>query len=1379
MKYFVERTCTVVRRRGEERGGEAASGRRGETGSHPLEAFREVAAYVLLGAPGAGKTEAFKREARWEGIEPVTARDFWKLRTQPEWRGKTLYIDGLDEVRAGSADGRTPFDEIRLKLQEMGCPRFRLSCRAADWFGANDRERLSAVAPNREVLVLRLDPLSEPGVLKILKRNHDVDDSAAFVAEARKRGVEDLLLNPQNLRMLAAAVAEADEWPRTRTETFDMACRKLVSEENPEHQIACRGTFNTKALLDGAGDLCALALLAGKAGVTLPGTRPDASHPPLDHFPRGDQRLLRRVVGTNLFAMPCEGRMAPAHRQIAEFLAARRLAVRISDGLPVRRVLSLMTGFDGGIISEFRGLAAWLAALSQPARAEIIERDTLGVALYGDVEQFGPHEKRLLLQALKREVDQDPWLTSYTGSDSPLRSLVGPGLEDDMRQALTDPARDEAHQSFVLLIAEAIRDAAPFPELADPLMAIVRDDSWRPTIRCAALEAYTRARWDDPRIALTLRGLLDDVHSGAVPTRDDDLLGTLLAELYPDDLPVADLVGYLREPDRRNLWTRYGRFWTDGLIEKSTVRQMVQLLDLLRVPMERVRAELGESPGDVDLVVRPPIVLLRHLLECSPQSVSQDRIVYWLDFAAWLGPELRYSYGGVVGDAEFFRNWLSDQPHIQKAIVESGISKCRGQSHFFACMGRVKRSLFEATLTEDYGAWCADRALGAANDTAGQWFVWEAAAFVHKAKGSGPQHRETIVRKFRDDPRLARMFEGRLGVLAEQGRLREGTPRTPQANPMPEDGRFDQLRILVKDNKSALHANECRADLLHTLAMAYFNGFSDVVGESPTERLQDLLGADDDLLVAALAGLRGAIHRPDLPAWTEVWKLAAEGRTHYLAYPFMAGLEELSTVTETGDCQLSDSQARLAIAIHFALPRMREADDSKHPPRWLRTCLAREPDTVAEVWSHCARARLARGERYLPDTGRLAREPEYAPLAQAASVPLLRAFPVRCRSGQLQILSSLLEAAIAHGDRTQLLELIRRKLAYGSMNSGQRVYWLTTGLLVRPDAHGDRLESYVSGNPRRIQRLVEMTDGHAVAHALKDRTGVTVLEKLIRLIGPYTMEPPGTREAYWVTWPIQADRMLHSFIDRLSKDTSVAAGNALEALAADDRLVNWRSPLLDRLHRQKSVAREATFSHPSLAQVAEVLDNGRPANAADLAALTLDKLHQFSRRIRHGATSDWRQYWNVDQHNRPLRPKPENACRDALLSDLRRELAALGIDATKEGGYADDTRSDIRVASSASSFNVPVEIKRSCHRGLWSAMHTQLIAKYTRDPGADGYGIYLVFWFGDIEGCRTTPRSGPKPGSSEELRQALVHTLTETEHRKIFVCVIDVSKPQT
>lgn len=245
-------------------------------------------------------------------------------------------------------------------------------------------------------------------------------------------------------------------------------------------------------------------------------------------------------------------------------------------------------------------------------------------------------------------------------------------------------------------------------------------------------------------------------------------------------------------------------------------------------------------------------------------------------------------------------------------------------------------------------------------------------------------------------------------------------------------------------------------------------------------------------------------------------------------------------------------------------------------------------------------------------------------------------------------------------------------------------------------------------------------------------------------------------------------------VDRLSQDTSTSASRALESLAEDEGFVNWRPQLLDGLHRQKSLQREAAFSHPRLEQVAEVLGNDRPANPADLAALVADSLRCIRREIRDGGNTGWKDYWNVDQYDRATNPKPENACRRPLLNVLRPRLDPLGIDAQPGGRYADNKRSDIRVAYEG--FNLPIEIKRSCHRELWSAMHTQLITMYTRDPGADGHGIYLVFWFGNAEKCRPTPRRGPKPRSAQELERALLDTLSAAERRKIAVCVIDVSK---
>ena len=66
------------------------------------------------------------------------------------------------------------------------------------------------------------------------------------------------------------------------------------------------------------------------------------------------------------------------------------------------------------------------------------------------------------------------------------------------------------------------------------------------------------------------------------------------------------------------------------------------------------------------------------------------------------------------------------------------------------------------------------------------------------------------------------------------------------------------------------------------------------------------------------------------------------------------------------------------------------------------------------------------------------------------------------------------------------------------------------------------------------------------------------------------------------------------------------------------------------------------------------------------------------------------------------------------------------------------------------------------------------MAQYASAPETDGYGIYLVFWFGR-QGTQSPP-SGKRPADAEELKERLEATLSPAEARKISVCVIDVSR---
>ena len=393
-------------------------------------------------------------------------------------------------------------------------------------------------------------------------------------------------------------------------------------------------------------------------------------------------------------------------------------------------------------------------------------------------------------------------------------------------------------------------------------------------------------------------------------------------------------------------------------------------------------------------------------------------------------------------------------------------------------------------------------------------------------------------------------------------------------------------------------------------------------------------------------------------------------------------------------------------------------------------------------------------------------------------MPLLRQFPVRGASGQLSSLNHLLLAARRHCDIAQLLELIEEKLADHRMSVAQHAHWLVAGLCIAPETYLERLESYAAGKERRIRFLAEaVTKQFDISPDLKPWQSAPALRLVIRLIGascrPYSHHADSD-EGVWVTPEMNAAGRVQYCMEQLASITTEDASLALDALSSDNDLLPWRSHLRDAAYRQEATRREAEFTYGDAARVLETLASGAPANAADLAALTLEHLDEMARTIRDGNTSDWKQYWNVDHHDRPQSPRPEDSCRDALLSDLQGRLMRLGVEVQPEGRYANEKRADIRV--SFAGVNVPVEIKRSCHRDLWHAVRTQLIAHYTVDPGTEGHGIYLVFWFADTEGCRPTPpETGSPIVSSIELEDRLVSTLSADERRKIGIRVIDVS----
>jgi hypothetical protein len=94
-----------------------------------LSTFRDAFAWVLLGEPGMGKSKALQMEA--DATQPNSLRiaidEFIAVEPDTNWQGKTLFLDGLDEVRGnGDRSVLLTTEETELPKISAQLPRCRL-----------------------------------------------------------------------------------------------------------------------------------------------------------------------------------------------------------------------------------------------------------------------------------------------------------------------------------------------------------------------------------------------------------------------------------------------------------------------------------------------------------------------------------------------------------------------------------------------------------------------------------------------------------------------------------------------------------------------------------------------------------------------------------------------------------------------------------------------------------------------------------------------------------------------------------------------------------------------------------------------------------------------------------------------------------------------------------------------------------------------------------------------------------------------------------------------------------------------------------------------------------------------------------------------------
>lgn len=1321
------------------------NGRPAET----VEKFRNAAAWVLLGEPGSGKSETFKAEAGATGGIHLTIAEFLNADPAPEWQGKTLFLDGLDEVRGG-AGAESMLISLRRQLQRLSNPPFRVACRAADWFGSTDRDDLRGASPDGRLPILQFEPLAEDDVLDILRENHGVDDPRRFIEEARRHAIAPLLSNPKTLELIVDAI-QGEHWPTTRDEVMQLACEKLATESSKRHRNAQRsGAFSHDRLLDAAGHLCAVLLLSDKTGVALDAERADKRYPTIEECAPPDLEAARHSVGTRLFRPEGEERVAPNHRSIAEYLASRWLAARIDrDQLPLGRILNLLLGRDGRTVAGLRGLYAWLALHSLMARARLLEADPLTAVIYGDVKPMPAPDKRLILQGLRREAERHAAFRWDARSSHRFGGLFSPELTDEFIAALTTAGRADSDQVFADCILDILDESDPLPRLEPVLKGVIEDASWWRAVRDDALKVWLKLATTEAAIAL-----LHSITDGRLSDPDDELSGQLLRHLYPKAMSAEALLRHLRIPKTQNLVGRFVWFWEYDLPQKAPNRDVPVLLDALAADVDI------PWPSDETFHFKRMLgKLLTRGLALQGDNVSDDRLFAWLGTGANEDGSLHRG-----DDGREIARWIEDRPERYKGLLALCYRKCEGHKEPGYCVHVEKARLHESVPPDDLGRWHLDQASATSGETLTRLHLDEAIAALSYQRSHRGLSLELIEQWAAEHPEHQEWLRSRLVWEIPEWRTAQASRKQIRRQQLQDRRRETAIRL--SDHLPAISSGTANPALLHQLAAVWMGMYVDTSGNSPVERFDQYCENGPDFLAAAEAGFIRCPERPDLPSVEEIVDLAIKRHEHYVRLPCLVGMELCWRKGPHAVQTLSDDVLRRMVAFRLTY----SADNT---PEWFLWLVANRPALVADVLVEYAAPTLRKLE-HVDSLYQLAHDPRYKDVAEIAVPALLDRFPTRVQAARLGYLEYLLKAALRYR-MPALAGLLVKKTASPGLDVPQKVYWLAAGMLHDPERYEAALWRYVGKSWMRANHVSGFLSSPADGNNEEYRLSAAGLAKLVDLLAPHA-ELDWPRGGGTVTDPMRRGDHVRALVRRLGSMATDEAILELDRLLDQPSLRKLKFALEDARHQARLRQRESEFLFLPLADVAQVLANRAPASVPDLAALLLDHLDDIALEIRRENDDGIRAFWNV-KGKQPLEQRDEENCRDALLTRLRPRLKPFDIDCQPEGDYANDKRADIRV-SCGNRIELPIELKRDSNDSLWTALRSQLIGQYANAPKAAGHGVYLVLWFGGKNMPRPTD-GGKRPRSPEELRSRLEATLAPEERTSVFVRLLDVSWPTT
>ena len=1326
---------------------------RQETPELLLEDFRDADAWILLGEPGAGKSTSLEAEAEHCESQFLTIAEFVSGDLPADLKDKTLFLDGLDEVRASSKDSHVPIiREVSNRLKKLDHPRFRLSCRAADWYGSSDREILQTASPSNRISVLELQPLTDDNIRSILRDNFDVSDPDGFIAQAQNLGINELLKNPQTLELLAEAIT-GGQWPDSRDEAYQLACKKMVVESNRRHRDAVRSHIQSTPpdqLLDAAGQICSVLLLSDQMGLALDSDKENDYFISVATCDPPDPDVAQQAITSRLFKPHGEERIVPSHRSIAEYLASKWLARQIDQHrLPIKRLLNLLLGIDKGVVAGLRGLCGWLALHCQTARDQLIGADVLAIILYGDPKLMPPGDKRRILKQLGNEAERSYGFRDSLYHGHAFGRLASPELEEDFKAIFRSPQRSKAHQLHIYCVLDILGNSEPFRHLADDIYRLVTDQSYWPGVRTTALRLWLKTETDSGK---KIR-LLDHISENLVPDEDDELLGLLLSDLYPSTIKPVTLLKHLHSRKQSNLLGVYFGFWYSDIAESTPDEYLRDLLDeFLKHPL------FNSKDHRHDKLTRCFVRLLYRCMVRFGDEIEDRQLLDWL---AHDRINFRHENNG---ESELI-DWFKAHPERYKALLKKGYQDTDTLEN--SDNNEIIWKLGDIPPPPDIGLWHFEQAKCSKNDEQVRKHVENALSFLANQPELAIGLNLDMVIEWSDTrPEEMQWFNSLLVCPYPDWHNQVALERKE------EKKQKAKHTTDIESELKEIALGTARPDTMYLLAdireNQYRNVYGNVYGDSHEQRFDSFFNNSAAILSAAEKGFVRCLQRNDIPTAEEIFKLHIDNQRYHLHSPCLIGISGLHQKNPASIVDLRPETLRSVVAFYLT-----EYGQGVH--EWMSMLAAKKPSLLSEVFLLHFKLLLKSKKSYLNGLHELENKSEYSRIAKNIVPRLLEMFPLRANTDLLHQLKRILRIGL-HYSPLELAQIVDKKLGKKSMSVVQKIYWYAAALMIDGAKYEGSIWKYIETGDitRKIDALADFFSHDFGKMAIDQTIPVSTLGKLIEALAPSANMSYESEDSTVTKTQLRGDK-IRRFIRQLE------LGNTSDAIDEVARLLslestrdtrNWLESARNELLNRR---REEKFTFLTAEEVSGVINHKAPANAADLLALASDTLDDIANVIRHDNDNGYKTFWNTDKKE-PRTHKNEEDCRDVILGNLKNRLFRYDIDCQPEATCRNSKRSDLRL-SYKGKFELPIEIKGDWHRDIWKAVKNQLILKYTIAPAAYGHGVYIVLWTGDKKLTMSGGDGGRKPQSAEELQKRIVATMSPELQSRIAVHVIDVSWP--